>query len=73
MEDLIKVCVKPNSPKSEVVGWEGDCLVVKVSAPPERGKANKELTKLLKKHFKAKSVEIVKGATSRVKVVRVVK
>ncbi len=73
MEELVKVCVKPNSPKSEVVGWDDDCLIVKVEAPPERGKANKELTKLLKKYFKAKSVEIVKGATSKVKLVRIVK
>ncbi|ALU11770.1 hypothetical protein EYM_04550 [Ignicoccus islandicus DSM 13165] len=73
MEELVKVCVKPNSAKSEVVGWEGDCLVVRVDAPPERGKANKELIKLLKKYFKAKDIEIVKGATSKVKLIRVVK
>jgi len=46
-------------------------LVVRVAAPPEGGKANRELLKLLKKYFKAKKVEIVKGHTSRMKVVRV--
>ncbi len=73
MEELLKVCVKPNAPVSEVVGEEDGCLVVKVAAPPEGGKANKELTKLLKKYFKAKKVEIVKGHTSRTKIVRVIK
>ncbi len=73
MEEIINVCVKPNAPKSEVVGWEEDCLVVKVSAPPEGGRANRELLKLLKKHFKAKKVEIVRGERSRTKVVKIVK
>jgi uncharacterized protein (TIGR00251 family) len=73
LEELVKVCVKPNSPVSKVLGYEEDCLVVRVAAPPEGGKANKELTKLLKKYFKAKKVEIVKGHTSRTKLVRVIK
>ena len=71
-EKIIKVCVKPNSPKSEVVGMEDDCLVVKVSAPPEKGKANKELLKILRKHFKAKRVEIISGETSRTKFIKVI-
>ena len=62
-----------NAPKTEVVGIEADCLVVKVSAPPEGGRANRELVKFLKKHFKAKKVEIVKGEKSRVKIVKVIK
>jgi len=73
MEEIIKVCVKPNAPKSEVVGMEDGCLVVRVGAPPERGKANKELLKILKKYFNAKKVEIVSGATSRTKVIKIIK
>jgi uncharacterized protein (TIGR00251 family) len=73
VEERLKVCVKPNAPVSEVVGYEDDCLVVKVAAPPQGGKANRELVKLLKKYFKAKKVEIVKGHTSRVKIVVVEK
>ena len=69
----VKVCVKPNASKSEVVGYEDDCLVVRVAAPPKEGKANKELLKVLKKYFKAKKVEIVSGHTSRVKIVEVLK
>ena len=73
MEEVVKVCVKPNSPKSEVVGKEEDCLVVRVAAPPEGGKANKELIKVLKKYFKAKKVEIIRGTTSRTKLVKIIK
>ena len=69
----VKVCVKPNASKSEVLGFEEDCLVVRVAAPPKEGKANKELLRLLKKYFKAKRVEIVSGHTSKVKVVEVIK
>ncbi len=69
----IKVCVKPNAKKNEVVGYEDDCLVVKVAAPPREGRANKELLKLLKKYFKAKKVEIISGHASRLKVVEIVK
>ncbi len=69
----VKVCVKPNASRSEVVGYEEDCLVVRVAAPPREGKANKELLKILKKYFKAKKVEIISGHTSRVKIVEVVK
>ena len=69
----VKVCVKPNSPISEVVGYEDDCLVVRVSAPPRDGKANNELIKLLRKYFKAKSVRIISGHTSKVKIVEIEK
>lgn len=68
----VKVCVKPNSSKSEVVGYEDDCLVVRLAAPPREGKANKELIRILKKYFKAKKVEIVAGYTSKTKIVEVI-
>jgi uncharacterized protein (TIGR00251 family) len=46
---------------------------VKVNAPPEKGKANQALQELLAKTLKLpkKSVEIVRGETARVKVVRI--
>ena len=73
MEEVVKVCVKPNSPVSEVIGKEEDCLVVRVAAPPEGGKANRELIKVLKRYFKVKKVEIIKGTTSRTKLVKVIR
>jgi len=56
-----------------VVGFEGDCLVVRVRAPPEGGKANRELVKLLKKFFGASKVEIIKGYASKTKWVKIIK
>ncbi len=67
MEGEIKVKVKPNSAKNEVLGLdEQGFLRVNVKAPAQKGKANKELIKLLSKHFK-KKVEIISGLKSREK------
>ena len=46
---------------------------VYVKAPPVDGKANKELVEALAEHFKVKKnrVEIIRGATSRTKVVKI--
>ena len=45
----MKVAVKvlPNASRDEVVGWLGQELKVRVQAPPEAGKANKRLCRLL--------------------------
>lgn len=46
-------------------------LKVRVTAPPENGKANEAVIKLLAEHFKVSksSIDIVSGWTSRQKVV----
>jgi len=65
--DIISIKVKPNSTSNEVLGVDEDGLLkVNIKAPAQNGKANKELIKLLSKHFK-KRVEIVSGVKSRVK------
>jgi len=50
----------------------GDRLKVKVKAPAVEGKANAELLRFLAEHFRVKpnTVEIVRGETSRTKIVR---
>ncbi|MGZ5376275.1 MAG: DUF167 domain-containing protein [Solirubrobacterales bacterium] len=69
----IKVRVQPRASRSEIAGWRGDALVVRVSSPPVDDRANKELIKLIAKAAGvAKShVSIVRGTRSRDKVVRV--
>lgn len=62
--DVVEVKVKPNASKSEVLGCEQGVLKVNVKAPADKGKANKELIKLLSKHYK-KKVEIISGLKSR--------
>lgn len=41
------VKVVPGSSRTQIVGLLGPALKVKISAPPEKGKANQELTKFL--------------------------
>ena len=67
----ISLRVYPNASRSEVVGFVGGVLRVKVAVPPIRGKANKELITLLSRLFGVSkgSIDIIKGHTSRNKVV----
>ena len=47
----ITVKVIPNASRTEIVSMNNDECKVKVQTPPEAGKANKEVVKLLSKHF----------------------
>jgi len=69
----LEIKAVPNAPKSEVLGWLGDALKVKVHAPPEEGKANAELCSFLAKTLglPKNSVRLGRGATSRNKVVEI--
>lgn len=70
----IDVKVVPRASRGEVAGNMSDgTLKVKVTAVPEKGKANEELRELLARHFGValREVEIVAGATSTRKRVRI--
>lgn len=43
----LNVKVVPGASKTEIVGWLGGALKVRVSAPPERGKANAAVEAIL--------------------------
>ncbi|WP_318249204.1 DUF167 domain-containing protein [Geoglobus acetivorans] len=62
----IRVHVSPRSKRAEVSGYDEwkKALLVKVRSPPEGGKANREVEKLLSEFFNAR-VEIVSGHRSR--------
>jgi len=68
----ISILVKPNAPKSEVIGWDEDrkALRVAISAVPDKDKANKEVVKFFSKLL-GKKVEIIRGLRSREKVLRI--
>jgi uncharacterized protein len=70
---IINVRVKPNSSKQEVKKIEDKSYVVSLKKPAEDNKANIELIKLLKKHFKVpvKDIKIIKGLKSRNKIVEI--
>ena len=72
----INIKVIPRSSESKVVGNMFDgTLKIKLTTPPVDGEANAEMIKLLAKHFKVSksSIEILKGKTSKNKVIEIKK
>jgi uncharacterized protein (TIGR00251 family) len=69
----ISVTVSPGARRSELVGRHGDGWRARIAAPPERGRANDALCKLLATALSVPtgSVRVVAGHTARVKVVEV--
>lgn len=70
---LVRLKVVPGAKRSEVVGVLGDRLKVRVSAPPEDGRANKAVCELLAGALGVppRSVEVVQGTTNPEKTVRI--
>jgi len=62
----LKIKVIPSSSKDCIAGWLEDTLKVKVKAPPEKGKANKAVIKVLEKCLELPkgSIEITHGSTA---------
>ena len=69
----LKVKVVPGSSRNEIVGWLGEALKIKVTAPPERGKANEAVVELLAAALgiATDDVIVVSGHSSPAKVVAV--
>jgi hypothetical protein len=67
---LLKIKVIPGASKNEIVGIKNGEVVIKVKAPPEKGKANKELIGFLAKTLKSpkSDIELVSGASSHHKI-----
>jgi uncharacterized protein (TIGR00251 family) len=72
-EARISLKVYPNAPKNEVLDSTEGVLRVRIAAPPVRGKANRELLSFLSQLLgvRQSSLAIIKGHTSRSKVVAV--
>ncbi len=69
----VKVKVVPGASRDEVVGKLGDALKVRVAAPPEGGKANQAVIRLLAGHYGVdrNRVRIVAGMASARKTIEV--
>ena len=69
----ISLRVYPNASRNELVSFTGGVLRIKVSAPPSKGKANRELITFLSRLLGVSkdSVNIMKGHTTRNKVVAI--
>ncbi len=72
-QDLLLIKVIPGSREDRIVGLVGDALKVRLSAPPERGKANEALICLLASRLgvSRSKVRIVSGHTTHLKRVAV--
>lgn len=71
---VLSLHVQPGAKRSAFAGTYGDALKLKLAAPAVDGKANAELVRFLADAFGVprRNVEIVRGETSRAKVVRVI-
>ena len=72
--DLLLDChVQPGARRSEVAGWLGDRLRIRIHAPPVDGKANAELVRFMAETCAvARSAVIIeRGDTDRRKTLRI--
>jgi len=69
----LQIKVIPSSSRDCIVGWLADTLKVKVKAPPDKGKANKAVIKVLENNLGLTkgSIVIISGATSTRKVIEI--
>ena len=68
----LRLRVSPGARRTEFVGRHGDAWRVRVSAPPEGGRANEAVVELLAERagLPRRAVTVVSGHSSREKVVR---
>ncbi len=74
--DSVRFTVRavPNAPKSKILEvMDDESVKIAVSAPAEKGKANKELIKFLANEFDVKKsdVSILSGETGRMKIIKI--
>jgi uncharacterized protein (TIGR00251 family) len=67
----LRLKVTPSASRDAVMGWQGDVLRLRVTAPAQRGKANEAVLRLLAAALgiERRRLHIVRGETSRQKVV----
>jgi uncharacterized protein (TIGR00251 family) len=65
--------VIPSASRDAVAGWLGDALKVRVTAPPERGKANAAVERVVAKALglRPECARISSGTTSARKVIEI--
>ena len=69
----VAIRLQPRGRRNEIVGTRADAFLVRVTAPPVDGRANEALCRLIAAAtgFAPSRVTVVRGLTSRDKLVRV--
>lgn len=67
----LTVRLTPNAKENQIVGWDGETLLVRIHAPPREGAANEELIRFLAEQFRLPKTSITfnKGSRSRLKTI----
>jgi len=70
---ILTIHVQPRASRTEVAGWHGDAVKVRLAAPPVDGAANDALTAFLAERLAVprSAVTLLSGATARRKRVRI--
>lgn len=69
----LQVKVRPGTSRTGIIRSEGDAVVIALNAPPEKGKANQELVRLIARiaDVPRSAVTIVRGGAARHKLVSI--
>ncbi len=69
----LKLRVQPGAKRSEVVGWQGEALRIRVQAPPLEGRANEAVIELLARTLGVpkRQLAVRAGGASRDKLIEI--
>jgi len=69
----LSVQISANARRSEIVGWVGDRLKIRIKAPAVDGKANAELLRFLSEILDVRQncVNILRGDTAKLKLISI--
>ncbi|MFA6528330.1 MAG: DUF167 domain-containing protein [Candidatus Gracilibacteria bacterium] len=70
----LRIKVTPKSAKTEITNTLDDGTIkIRVAAPPEKGKANKELIKFLSAHYNVPkdAISIISGKSDHLKLIKI--
>jgi uncharacterized protein (TIGR00251 family) len=70
---VLPIKAVPDAPRTEICGWLGEAVKIKVHAPPVEGRADEVLCDFLAEQLKLprRAVTVRHGDTSRQKLVRI--